>query len=302
LARAAWAAVPERREALLALGEALAAQQALTGLDAERAAGVALVVGAVEQISEGRSADLSGEIRQRLARIGLRGALVAAWAERVGAAEIRCRERQRQFQEALPAGAVVHLFADFEVGPEVLPPGWYRGSGVARPERAAEGSCARSLFVGRGMHWGEMSVDYEHPEGVLTQWGPTLRLRCRVWAENAKSLHLLLGGAVVSAPDPRRSVIEIPLPRAGEWIDIDVALAEKKAKPFHPTHKNLLRPGDDIRVLWFMAHRRDAALPEGALYIDDVVLYSADQPGAAAPRGDEPRGDQPGDAGADGVF
>ncbi len=266
--------------------ESLGAADALRDLDPERASDVDATIAFRRALAsrsplEARKALAAREPRKEespwltLARL---------WLKRLDDSLARHDARRKEIAAALPEGAKLHLWEDFEEGPEQVSSAWERGITTVPPEGATVANrwCRRSVFVGKGLGWGEMIDEYygdARPGDLrapVCTLEPRLTLTARVWAVNVKQIHLALDSEP-SDSGGHYSIIEVPVDRTDAWTRIKVRLDEQqKHKPFTQGFTlPILKMGDPIWRVMFKAHRADPGRDDGFFYLDDLRIVTA---------------------------
>lgn len=217
--------------------------------------------------------------------------LARRWVARLEKAEADVVRRRGEAARRLPAGAVVHLWDDFEEGPELVPPGWWRGACCETPDSASRGNrwCHRALVGEKNGLTGEIFDDYavlQSPERKpICVFGEGLCLSARVWGANVNRFTLILT-ADGHENHANFSAIEVPLPRVNEWCQIKIRLDDMSLhRPCQWIEAPLFAIGAPILRLTFTANRADRSVDDGGLYLDNVCLYTA----PADDAGKEPR-------------
>lgn len=209
--------------------------------------------------------------------------LARRWVDRLEKAEADRVARWGEVARRLPAGAVIHVWDDFEEGPELVPPGWWRGVSCVPPDGASPANrwCRRTVLGEKNVLSGEMFEDYaalQSPDGKripICVFGEGLRLSVRVRGANVNQFSLILS-ADGHENHVNFSVLEVPLPRMNEWCRIKIRLDDLSLhRPCQWSEAPLFALGAPLLRLAFVANRADPAVDDGDLYLDNVCLYTA---------------------------
>ena len=212
--------------------------------------------------------------------------LVRLWMKRLEDGLARHKARRKEIEEGLPKGAKLHFLEDFEEGPEQISVAWERGVTVPPPDGASDASrwCRKSVFVGKGLGWGEM-IDQYHADALpresakpICTMEPRLTFSARIWATNVRQLNIALDNCP-SDRGERYSIVPVEIPKNDGWTRIKIRLDElEKHHPFTSGMTlPLLKMGDPIWRIIFKAHRADKGREEGYFYLDDVRIVTASE-------------------------
>lgn len=270
------------RSLLLDLAEALGLVDELRGMNPDRADAAERVRAVRTAIARRSVMDAREALGDRAPKAGETPwlALGRRWVDRLESASRDRLERRATFEKTLPKGTALHLWDDFEEGPELVSPVWNRGWTHPAPDSAGTPNrCRKSIFIGKNLGWGELA-DHCHAVESLTDRQPfctledNLYLSLRVWPVNVQRLDI----ALINLPhegDDRYSILEVPLQTPEAWNRVKVRLDDiSRHKPWRVnTSFPVLRMGDPIWRMRFTAFRADKSKEDGVLFLDDVRLY-----------------------------
>jgi len=238
---------------------------------------------AVRKAISGRSLDqarsaMAGALGEGTS--GCWGVLARVWVARIEKEAEELARRREESLKKLPKGTSLALWHDFEEGPELISPGWERGMSVHPPEGSSARNrwCRRSVFVGRGLDWGEMIDEFNASAVPADPPAPAFTLKdntwvsLRVYASNVKTLLIALDN-VPDSSGVRYSIVEANLPAMDRWVEIKARLDDVSGhKPFRGIP--LVRVGDPVWKLIFKAHRADRNKDDGHFFLDEVRVYT----------------------------